>query len=846
MKASGSAHTTWRLSLAVLALALALSPTALQAQATGRILGTVTSENGAPVYGAQVNVVGTRLGALTNHSGQFVITTVPAGRQTVRVTSVGSREATAPVTVQAGAAVTVALQLQGQPVELGGVVVSAARRAQRITDAPATITRIEPDVIDNAPGNTWASALKQVVGLDFIQTGMTSAAINARGFNSSFNNRMLMMEDGRIAVLPENGLPVGQFTAIPKIDLAGIEVLVGPGAALYGADASSGVVSLQTKDPRRFPGTTVEMTGGNRSGETTAGENPRPYFNIQARQAGVIGNLGYKVAGEYQQADEWQNVLSYTIANVPGRGNVTVRETDLGPNSIDWRSKVIRGTGSLVYYQGANQLEFSAGASESDGVGQTNVGRNQLLGWGYNFVQGRYTTPRLHLNLYRTQSTSGESFAINRYADAWARNPSLSPDSLRMLSDWPSDGRMYAAEFQNNFSLPTLLNTQLVWGAQYRRDVVSSQRQWLSDRLTGEDINISQYGVYGQTETPLMPWLDLVFAARVDDHENYERQFSPKAGVVVKPAQNQAVRFTYNRAFKSPTTLQTNFHIPDWTAVVAIFGNTGGYKVFNNPQGTGTPLVTYDPLRPEENSTLEVGYKGVLGDRLFVDIAGYRSKYEHFLSPLITVSNPYGGANATYAFHPDGTPVDNSKIFLTYINLGRATISGVDAGVNYYLSRKLTLNGTVSLLELDDVEVPQGREEATSLNAPATKWTVGASFREIGNFQGSASVRHVNSYYFRSGINAGVIPTFTTSDLSLGYRIQPFNTTLTLGVNNLFSCSQELDENGVGFKYEAADALRRNPTNKKRECGVNKRHQEMINMPAVGTMVFLGARYHLP
>jgi len=798
------------------------------------------------VYGAQVSIVGTRLGTLTNQSGQFILTSVPAGPQTLRVSYVGYREVTRSITIEAGAALTADVRLEGQPVELGGIVVSASRRAQRITEAPAAITTITPEVLDNAPGNTWASALKQVPGLDFIQTGMTTAAINARGFNSSFNNRMLMMEDGRIAVLPENGLPVGQFTATPKIDLAGIEVLVGPGAALYGADASSGVVSLQTKDPRRFPGTTVEVTGGQRGGDPSVSSDSRNYFNLQARQAGVFGNIGYKVAAEYQDADEWENVLTYNIAGVPNRGTVPVKETDLGPNSVDFRSKVLRGTGALVHYRGDSQLELGVGMSESDGVGQTNVGRNQLRGWGYNFLQARYTTPRLYFNAYRTQSTSGESFALNRYADAMARNPSLSPDSLRKLSDWPSDGRMYAAEFQNNFRLPALLNTHFVWGAQYRRDIVSSDRQWLTDRLTGEDLSISQRGVYGQIETPVMPWLDFVLAARMDDHENYDRQFSPKAGIVVKPAENQAVRFTYNRAFKSPTTLQTSFHIPDWTAVVAIFGNTTGYRVFSNPQGTGAPLVEYDPLRPEENTTLEAGYKGVLGNRLFVDVTAYRSEYEHFLSPLITVSNPYAGANATYAFRPDGTPVDNSKIFLTYINLGKATISGVDAGLNYYLSRQLTLSGTVSLLELGDVDVPQGREEATSLNAPSTKWTVGANFREIGNFRGGFSARHVNSYHFRSGINAGVIPTFTTSDLTLGYRVQPFNTTLTVGVNNLFSCSQALDENGIGFKYDAADALRKNPINKKSECGFNKRHQEMINMPAIGTMVFVGARYHLP
>jgi outer membrane receptor for ferrienterochelin and colicins len=837
--------TGCRSALFALALLLALVPLRLEAQEAGRITGTVITQEGGPVVGAQVAVVGTRLGVLTNQSGQFMITGVPAGTRQIRVSSVGFRDAVREVPVRAGEAAQVSIQLEGAPVQIGGIVVSAARRAQRITDAPAAITRIETDVIENAPGNTWASALKQVPGLDFIQTGMTTAAINARGFNSSFNNRMLMMEDGRIAVLPENGLPVGSFTAIPKIDLAGIEVLVGPGAALYGADASSGVVNLLTKDPRRFPGTTVEITGGQRGGERSLAGNSRNYFNVQARQAGVIGNIGYKVAGEYQDADEWENVLTYTIAGVPDRGNVAVKETDLGANSIDFRSKVIRGTGSLVYYRGADQLEFSAGASESDGVGQTNVGRNLLRGWGYNFLQARYTTPRLYFNVYRAQSTSGESFAINRYADAWARNPNLSPDSLRNLSDWPSDGRLYAAEFQNNFQLPMLLNTHFVWGAQYRRDVVSSDRQWLTDRLTGEDLTISQKGVYGQVETPLMPWLDLVLAARMDDHESYETQFSPKAGLVFKPAEHQAVRFTYNRAFKSPTTLQTSFHIPDWTAVVAIFGNTTGYRIFNNASGTGTPLREFDALRPEENTTLEIGYKGVLGNRLFVDVTGYRSRYEHFMSPLVIISNPFGGADATFAFRPDGTPVDNSKIVLTYFNLGKATISGTDAGVNYFVSPRVTLSGTLSWLELDDVVVPAGREEATSLNAPNTKWTVGASFREISNFQGSASVRHVNSYYFRSGINMGVIPTFTTTDLSLGYRLRPFNTTLTLGVNNLFSCSQKLDEEGIGFRYEATDALRRSPINKERECGVNKRHQEMINMPAVGTMVFLGARYHI-
>src|SRR5207302_6950220 len=99
----------------------------------------------------------------------------------------------------------------------------------------------------------------------------------------------------------------------PKVDLAGLEVLIGPGSALYGPDASNGVLSLRTKDPRQYKGATLEVTGGNRS-----------YGDIQGRYAGATsdGAFGYKVSGEYQRANDWADYLCYTsggaIAFTPG------------------------------------------------------------------------------------------------------------------------------------------------------------------------------------------------------------------------------------------------------------------------------------------------------------------------------------------------------------------------------------------------------------------------------------------------------------------------------------------------------------------------------------------------
>jgi iron complex outermembrane receptor protein len=669
---------------------------------------------------------------------------------------------------------------------------------------------------------------------------MTAVAVNARGFNSSFNSRVLFVEDGRISVIPESGLPTGSLTPISKVDLAGVEVLVGPGSALYGPDAANGVISTRTKDPRQFPGLTMEVAGGNRS-----------YKDVQGRFAGVTGNLGYKVTGEYQDAKDWDNNLSYNSGGTivaPGTAG-SVDETHL-KIPIDWKSSVARGTGALVYYSGDNRLSFDAGMSKTNGVAQTSVGRNQLTDWKYNYAQARYTTPHWYLNAYREQSTSGKSFALNRFAGQQlnAANASLTPDSLRLLADWPSDGRLYAAEVQGNYIVAPLLNTAVVFGSQYRDDVVSSDRQWLTDRVKKSDISNSQKGYYAQTTTPVASWLDVVLAGRLDYPTTYDKQWSPKAGVVVKPMTDQAFRVTFNRAYKSPTILQTNFFIPDWTSVISIYGNTDGFVVKN---AAGVTTATYTPLVPETNKTWEYGYKGILAKRLYLDGTYYHSDYENFMSPLAVISNPFTGATATYAYptkNPNGIPVDaNGRIVnaagvtpvsLTYFNIGKATISGVDVGANYYATDKLELRGTLSTVKLSNLNVPTAYAEATALNAPGTKWTLGATMRDIGPATAGLTFRNVNAYYFRSGSNQGVIPTFGTLDASVNVKLPELQYALvSLGLSNLFSCTA----NSVTYVAATTPANSQIAT-EDRGCGFNRKHSEMVNMPQIGTMAFLGMR----
>jgi iron complex outermembrane receptor protein len=803
----------------------AVLPASAQAQ-TGRISGTVTDSTRAALPGTQVTVVGTRFTGVTDTGGRFSISGIPAGTYDIRVQRLGQKaQVVNGIVVKSGESTDLNVSLATVPLSLGGVVVSASRRAEKITDAPATITRIDAAAIQNTVGNSFAPALKEVKGIDFIQVGVTAVAINARGFNSAFNNRMLMMEDNRIAVLPENGLPVGTFTTIPKVDLAGIEVLVGPGSALYGPDASNGVLTLTTKDPREYPGTTLEAAGGIRN-----------FVDVQGRQAGVfgLGRFGYKLTGEYQQAKDFSNKNFYA----PVAGTTPTPEL-----TADWNTDVMRGSGALVYYMpNLGRAELSAGASKSNGIGQTSVGRNQLKDWQYRNVQLKYTNPNWFAQAYMTQSLSGDTYQLNAYSQNRARaaNASLSDDSVRHLSDFPAEGRLMAAELQNTFTVPQLNGLRLTWGGQYRHDIVSSKRQWLVDRQTGKDILTDQKGVYGQVDIPIIEQVRLVGAARYDDHDRYDSQFSPKAAILISPVEDQTFRVSYNRAFKSPSVLQYGFYFPDFSAGIGVFGNADGFLIKN---AAGTTIRTIAPIEPEKNDTWEVGYKGILANRLFLDVTGYRSNFKKFMSPLVVVGFP----PASYAYNAKtgakmvGSNGVTDQIALTYFNVGDAQITGTDIGLKFLVTPSVAINGTASLQKLDTIKSKAGDPaEATAFNSPTTKFNVGMDFANLYNNQLHAgfTVRYVNGYHFLSGVNNGKIPTFSTFDFTAGYKLPVSGTSINLSVQNLFVC-----RGGTSSINGWVAANKPSIYNKKQECGFGMKHIEMINMPQVGTMAFLGIRW---
>ena len=803
-------------------LAALLAPLRLAAQA-GSISGTVTDSAQRPLSGAQVVLGGTGRSATTTATGTFTLRDVSAGSHRIDVRLIGRHPSSTTVVVQAGQESRVTIVLTQSAIELAPLVASASRRIEKVTEAPAEVTRIDAAAIANTVGNSFAPALKNVTGVDFIQTGILSAGINARGFNSAFNNRVLQLEDGRIAVLPEAGLPLGQLTTIPKIDLGSVEVLVGPGSALYGPDASSGVVTLSTKDARQFPGTSFEIAAGGRE-----------FMDLQGRQAGVFGQgrWGYKVSGEYESAYDWTNQNIYAPLVTGGAPSPEL--------SANFKTNVLRGEGALTYYfAGDGRLEFNAGASKSNSLGNTNLGRNQIVDWKYAHQQLRFTSNHWYAQGYRVESNSGKTYQLNAFSQNRLKFPSITDDSVRALSAFPDEASILAGELQNNFTIAALNGTRFTWGAQIRHDNVNSHRVWLVDRQTGKDVTSNQKGGYAQLEVPVTTAIKLVGAARYDKHDFYASQWSPKAALLLSPTADQTVRVTYNRAFKSPSILMTSFYYPDFAPSVGVFGNRDGFLIKDN---AGTVTRTIDPIRPETNNTWEVGYKGILGGKFFIDATGYFTSITDFQSPLSVIANPFAGSTAYDA--ATGAKITNAaggaQVALAYFNVGKAKMHGLDLGLRYLLSPTVSISGTMNSQKVDTIEAKAtDPAEATSFNAPTFKATVGMDFARITSaLRGGFSLRQVNGYTFISGVNNGFIPSFTTFDLNLGLDMPSMNGRINLSVQNLFSCT-----GGTTVANGWIASGRTETYTEGHSCGVAKKHIEFLNAPLIGTMVFLGFRY---
>lgn len=942
----------WLLVPVLLVAALALSGSfAADAHAQTGIQGLVLdATDRSPLVGANIAIrqegmTDVLRGTATDPDGTYEVTGLDAGEYVVEFRFVGYQSQNLPVTVNDGEMAELNVELQIQTSSLDQVVVSASRRQEKILDAPASISVLQPEEIQAEVATSTIEVLRATPGVDMAQTGIDRREVVLRGFNEAFSGETFVLTDYRQASVPSLGVNIHSIMPNMAIDVERIEVVRGPGSALYGPGVDSGVIHYFTKDPFNYPGTTVSVTGGNRQ-----------FFGGQLRHAGVLGDSwGYKVTGQVARANDWQldindapdarEINQYRVYQDPNDPALEGRNFEIGDFDGDDQDEArLRreelyqklNVNGLLQYQASDKttISLNGGYSRLTGVVQSGIGTLQAEGFGYTYGQLRVQSGGLFAQAFVNANEGGPDTYV--YGGG------------NLVRD---QGIQYNGQVQYDFNL-TPLNTQFIVGADSDITVPRTNGQ-IVGRNEDND-RIEEYGAYTQATAELTEKFSLTLAGRADYNNVVETvQLSPRAALVFKATPTNTFRGSYNRSFSSPGTNSlfldveaqrqnvngpfdivfrglgaadgftfNNFRngiggvenpIAFSLPVPNFFGNSfnanslpmtpvfaAGAGGILNPQ-TGQFIEPVASQLPENLSaqqvqllaaltgylgggqnptdavrffsgrslgaeatqygipdasergyrdvsgpvdiqgidqtttqTFEVGYKGVIADRLIVQIDGYYERKQDFIGPLVvesplvylqdqalagdvttaltdilantndaqaqqllsqiglpasTVAGIIGGAVGgalgdvpTGVIQPDqevlpggGSPTEVGG-FLSYRNFGEVSYFGTDISVTLQATDELSIFANTSILSDDFFDNEELDETNTSLslalNAPAFKLKGGYNYRFENGFSFGMTGNYVEGFPVETGPYVGEVESYFLLDARIGYDVQ--------------------------------------------------------------------------
>lgn len=824
---------------------------------TGTLSGRVMdAESGETIANAVVRVLASGgrevAGGLTDSDGRFELQ-VPAGDYQVEVTSLGFSSRRMDATVAAGAAEAMSIALVVEAIELNPIIVSASRRPQKRLEAPAAVEVVEKEEIRERAAPTVIDHVKGEAGVDVAQTGLAQSNVVTRGFNNIFSGAMLVMADYRYAQVPSLRVNAYNFIPVTNLDLERVEIVLGPGAALYGPNSANGVMHLITASPIDDPGTTVTMAAGERA-----------VFHSEVRHAQRIGeNRGVRVSGQYFRGNDWRYIDPAEAA-----ARETALQTDpntkIGLRDFDQERWSAEGRFDVRPWDDG-EIVLSAGVNTAlSSIELTGIGAGQAVDWRYTYAQARLRKGNFFAQTFANFSESGDTFIL--------------PTGMSIIDQ----SYVLAAQVQN--ATPVGSRELLTYGVDWQHTVPRTE-----GTITGrneDDDTIQELGGYLHSETDLTEQLELVAAARLDWHSRLEDLvFSPRVGLVFRPKDTHNIRLTYNRAFSTPTTNNLFLDLVAGRIPVGPVGYDirtlgtpesgftfsrdcpggfdGGFCMFS-PFAPGVELpanasvawntlvqtlappalqpllplildpgaavgtvlrrfdstartfvpdpigpVDIDRITPTITTTAEIGYKGLIGNRLLLAADVYRSDVEDFVTPL-RVETPtvfldpattaaflqerltplvLGGQmtpeqlaatvtalTTSLAQVPIGTivpdQVDQPDILLAYRNFGTVDLWGADISTEVIVNDAWSLKGSASWVntecfDFDEVEGCAGLLDV-SLNAPQTKGSLGVRYRDAAHdFTAEVQGRFIEGFPMNTGVFIGRVPGYGLVDANM-------------------------------------------------------------------------------
>ena len=318
------------------------------------VTGTVNDDSGLPLPGANIIVVGTSSGAISDFDGKFSLTVSQNPPFTIQVSSVGFETLTQEITSN-NQDITVALK-EGSV--LDEVVISASRTPERIFESPVTVERFGVKEIKNTASADFYGGLENLKGVDVNTNSLTFQSINTRGFATFANNRFMQLVDGMDNSTPALNFPIGNLVGMIDPDVQSVELLPGASSALYGANAFNGILFMRSKNPFDHEGISVSFKRGITSQEA-AGDNAytdlgiRMAHKFSEKFAGKV-NFGYLKGTDWAATSEVDSdMIGGTRATNPNYNGINVYGDEVATN-IKEVGVALEGLGLLP--AGANAL----------------------------------------------------------------------------------------------------------------------------------------------------------------------------------------------------------------------------------------------------------------------------------------------------------------------------------------------------------------------------------------------------------------------------------------------------------------------------------------------------------
>jgi len=453
-------------------------------------------------------------------------------------------------------------------------VTSVAKKEQKLNQVPAAVYVITQEDIRRSGLTSIPELLRLAPGVEVARISSNQWAITARGFNGRFANKLLVLVDGRCVYTTMFSGVYWDTLDVPLDDIDRIEVIRGPGATMWGANAVNGVINIITKPAKQTQGGLVTAGGGN-----------EPLAQGSVRYGDALGpDAFYRIFGTYSNHDGVYNQNGGAYVDNWYLGHVGFR-VDWDESERDAFVFLGDGYGSRIG-QSYSVPTLTPPYLQLDGASANPTGGNALARWQHRLSGGSETDLQI-------------------YFDRYARLGEIGGDQLTTLD----------LDFQHRWEISS--RQELQWGFEVRRTVDNTLGSFVAS-LDPPSRAETLYSFFLQDEIRLIADQLFITAGSKIEHNVFTGfEVQPDARLMWTPTARHALWAAVSRAVRTPSRLEENIQ-----AVESVTAQPGGVlavvSLSGNPKQLSETLLGY-----------QAGYRTQVAESISLDATVFYNRYDH-------------------------------------------------------------------------------------------------------------------------------------------------------------------------------------------------------------------------